>query len=50
MASSPSQGAPETAALGHRIVDKIRHVQGVVAVRDELAYPPAERSIAGLYF
>ena len=23
---------------------------GVVAVRDELAYPPPERSIAGLYF
>jgi CBS domain-containing protein len=43
-------GAPETADLGHRIVDKIRHVQGVVAVHDELAYPPAEASFAGLHF
>jgi hypothetical protein len=30
-------------------VSKIRHVTGVVAVRDELTYPPPERSIAGLY-
>jgi len=44
------QGAPETAELGHNLVDKIRHVLGVVAVRDELTYPPAEHSIAGLYF
>jgi CBS domain-containing protein len=44
------KGTPETAALAHRIVDRIRHVQGVVAVRDKLAYPPAERSVAGLHF
>ena len=44
------KGAPETADLGHRLVTRIRHVQGVVAVRDELAYPPPERSTAGLYF
>ena len=43
-------GAPETADLGHRIVDKIRRVQGVVAVHDNLAYPPAEASFAGLQF
>ena len=43
-------GAPETADLGHRIVDKIRHVQGVVAVHDKLAYPPAEAPFAGLQF
>jgi osmotically-inducible protein OsmY len=43
------RGAPETAELGHKLVGRIRHVQGVVAVRDELAYPPSERSIAGLY-
>jgi CBS domain-containing protein len=43
-------GTPETADLGHRIVDKIRRVQGVVAVRDNLAYPPAEVSFAGLQF
>jgi len=44
------QGDPESADLGHELVDAIRHVQGVVAVRDELTYPPAEASIAGLYF
>jgi len=44
------KGAPETADLGHNLVTRIRRVQGVVAVRDELAYPPPERSIAGLYF
>jgi CBS-domain-containing membrane protein len=43
-------GNPETAELGHSLVAKIRRVQGVVAVRDELAYPPPERSVAGLYF
>jgi len=44
------QGTPETTDLGHRIVQQIRHVRGVVAVRDQLAYPPGERSIApGLY-
>ncbi len=43
-------GAPETADLGHRITDKIRRVQGVVSVRDNLAYPPAGASFAGLQF
>jgi CBS domain-containing protein len=43
------QGSPETAALGHDLVEKIRHIQGVVAIHDQLVYPPAERSIAGLY-
>jgi len=43
------QGNPETADLGHNLVTKIRHVQGVVAVDDKLAYPPSERSVAGLY-
>jgi CBS domain-containing protein len=33
------QGSPETAALGHDIVRKVRHVSGVVAVRDRLSYP-----------
>jgi CBS-domain-containing membrane protein len=44
------KGNPETADLGHKLVTKIRHVQGVVAVDDKLAYPPPERSVAGLYF
>ncbi len=34
------EGSPETAALGLDIVRKVRHVQGVVAVRDRLSYPP----------
>jgi CBS domain-containing protein len=43
------QGDPEAAVLGRNLVNRIRHVRGVVAVRDELACPP-EREIAGLYF
>ncbi len=41
------RGSPETAALGHHIVDKVRHVQGVVAVRDRLSYPDAYPIVAG---
>jgi CBS domain-containing protein len=33
------EGKPDTAALVHDIVDRVRHVQGVVAVRDRLSYP-----------
>jgi CBS domain-containing protein len=44
------RGNLESAKLGHELVAKIRGVRGVVAVRDELSYPPAERSVAGLYF
>jgi CBS domain-containing protein len=33
------QGSPETTALGRNIVRKVRHVAGVVAVRDHLSYP-----------
>ena len=36
-------GRPETNDTGHEIVRRVRHVQGVVAVRDRLAYPPVER-------
>lgn len=43
------QGNPETNDLGHDLVSKIRRVRGVVAVRDELAYPPAEQLIPGLF-
>jgi CBS domain-containing protein len=43
-------GAPETADLGRNLMSRIQHVEGVVAVRDELSSPPPERSIAGLYF
>lgn len=34
-------GRPETAEMGHDIVTAVRHREGVVAVRDELTYPPA---------
>jgi CBS domain-containing protein len=37
-------GRPETNEIGHEIVWRVRHVQGVVAVRDRLDYPPLERS------
>jgi CBS-domain-containing membrane protein len=37
-------GRPETNDTGHEIVRRVRHVQGVVAVRDRLSYPPVERS------
>jgi len=36
-------GRPETNDVGHDIVRRVRHVQGVVAVRDRLDYPPPER-------
>ena len=36
-------GRPETTETGHQIVWRVRHVPGVVAVRDRLSYPPAER-------
>ena len=32
-------GEPETAPAGHEIVNAIRHMEGVVAVRDRLDYP-----------
>jgi CBS-domain-containing membrane protein len=44
------QGSPETAALGHDIVRKIRHVPGVVAVHDQLSYPDTYPVIAGPVF
>ncbi|HEX4094232.1 MAG TPA: CBS domain-containing protein [Trebonia sp.] len=34
-------GTPETTPVGRDIVDAIRHVEGVVAVRDRLTYPPS---------
>jgi CBS-domain-containing membrane protein len=45
------QGNADTTILGRQVVDRIQHVPGVVTVRDQLVYPPAERSLpAGLYF
>ena len=44
------RGTPETTDVGHNLVAAIRQLRGVVAVHDELTYPPAEQSIAGIYF
>jgi CBS-domain-containing membrane protein len=35
------EGTPETAELGRAIAARARHVEGVVAVRDRLQYPPS---------
>jgi CBS domain-containing protein len=37
-------GVPENNEFGHEIVRRVRHVQGVVAVRDRLSYLAAEYS------
>ena len=37
------EGTPESAALGRDIVEEVRHLEGVVAVRDRLSYPQAVR-------
>ena len=34
------EGMPENAVVGHDMIEEIRHVEGVVAVRDRLSYPP----------
>jgi CBS domain-containing protein len=44
------EGTPETAAVGRDIIDGAKHVEGVVAVRDRLRYPPAERPSPGPLF
>jgi CBS domain-containing protein len=45
------EGTPETTSIGHKVLDQVRHVQGVVAVRDRLDYPlPPVPATAGPYF
>jgi CBS domain-containing protein len=44
------EGTPETTAVGRDIIDAARHVEGVVAVRDRLTYPPAGRYSPGPLF
>jgi len=39
-------GRPESSDVGHDLVQRIRHVPGVVAIRDRLTYPPRETSDA----
>jgi CBS domain-containing protein len=38
------EGAPGSAVLGSSIVDEVRHLEGVVAVRDRFTYPGSGRS------
>jgi CBS domain-containing protein len=40
-------GTPENASVGRDMIEEIRHVEGVVAVRDRLDYPPEQRSVPG---
>jgi len=40
------QGEPQTADLGHQIVRTVRHIQGVVALRDRLTYPEPDMAAA----
>ena len=45
------EGTPETIPVGHNIVSRAGHVQGVVAVRDRLVYPvPPIPASPGPYF
>jgi len=46
------EGTPETSAVGHDIIEEIRHVEGVVSVRDKLVYPSGQSwpMIAGSRF
>ena len=45
------EGTPETISIGHEVLDQVRHVQGVVAVRDRLVYPlPPVPATPGHYF
>ena len=37
-------GTPQTIKAGHDIVDAVRHMEGVVAVRDRLSYSPHRAS------
>jgi CBS domain-containing protein len=41
------EGTPETAVVGYDLIAEIRHVEGVVAVRDRLSYPRAQRPVPG---
>jgi CBS domain-containing protein len=45
------EGTPETVPIGHEVLRRICHVQGVVAVRDRLVYPaPPVVAAPGPYF
>jgi CBS domain-containing protein len=38
-------GVPKTSEFGHEIVQRVRHVQGVVAVRDRFSYPDPDHPV-----
>ena len=40
------EGTPENATLGRDMIEEIRHVEGVVAVRDFLTRVPEQRSVS----
>jgi CBS domain-containing protein len=40
-------GTPENASVGRDMIEEIRHVEGVVAVRDRLDYPTDQRPASG---
>ena len=40
------EGKPENSAVGNDIIEAIKHVDGVVAVRDRLTYPPLGRPMS----
>ena len=44
------EGMPETARVGRDMIEEIRHVEAVVAVRDRLSYPGARPVSHGLAF
>ena len=44
------EGMPETARVGHDMIEEIRHVEAVVAVRDRLSYPDARPVSPGPVF
>jgi CBS domain-containing protein len=39
------EGTPENASVGRDMIGEVRHVEGVVAVRDRLGYPAEPRSV-----
>jgi len=39
------EGKPENASVGRDMIEEIRHVEGVVSVRDRLSYPPEPRAV-----
>ena len=47
---STLEGTPETVPIGHKVLNQVRHVEGVVAVRDRLVYRlPSVSATSGPY-